>query len=153
MDGDVHLGWNQCFLRSSPNLSSGYQMSLSQSLTQHRKKRLKKEKAEENQNLAFCCCLCQRWCYTYDPYALTLKSAKQTVLIICSRLNRTFSTKLTLRRHMGIHRGEKPFSCPHCPYSSRLKSSLLQHLRTHTGNAHIKEVHCQLRRTRTSVFA
>lgn len=47
--------------------------------------------------------------------------------------HRKFSTKLTLRRHMGIHQGDKPFTCPHCSYSSRLKASLLQHLRTHTG--------------------
>lgn len=46
---------------------------------------------------------------------------------------RKFSSKLTLRRHMGVHGGAKPFSCPHCCYSSRLKASLLQHLRTHTG--------------------
>ena len=38
---------------------------------------------------------------------------------------------------MGIHRGDKPFRCPHCSYSSRLKGSLLQHLRTHTG-AHLQ---------------
>uniref|UniRef100_A0A3P8WFR3 C2H2-type domain-containing protein n=1 Tax=Cynoglossus semilaevis TaxID=244447 RepID=A0A3P8WFR3_CYNSE len=48
-------------------------------------------------------------------------------------LYRGFSSPLTLRRHMGVHGGEKVFSCSHCSYSSRLKGSLQQHLRTHTG--------------------
>ncbi|XP_056149445.1 zinc finger protein 37 [Lampris incognitus] len=51
----------------------------------------------------------------------------------CSLCNRKFSTKLTLRRHIGIHQGEKPYECPHCDYRSRLKASLVQHIRTHTG--------------------
>ncbi|XP_041805407.1 zinc finger protein 250 isoform X2 [Chelmon rostratus] len=60
----------------------------------------------------------------------------------CSLCHRKFSTKLTLRRHLGIHGGEKPFTCPHCSYSSRLKASLLQHLRTHTGEKPYRCAEC-----------
>ncbi|XP_040912083.1 oocyte zinc finger protein XlCOF6 isoform X2 [Toxotes jaculatrix] len=60
----------------------------------------------------------------------------------CSLCHRSFSSKLTLRRHLGIHRGEKPFTCPHCSYSSRLKASLLQHLRTHTGEKPYRCTEC-----------
>lgn len=51
----------------------------------------------------------------------------------CSLCHRSFSSALTLRRHSGVHSDLRPFTCPHCPYSSRLKASQIQHLRTHTG--------------------
>lgn len=52
-------------------------------------------------------------------------------------VHRKFSSKLTMRRHMGIHQGEKPFECPHCHYCTRLKASLTQHLRVHTGSPNL----------------
>ncbi|XP_041658981.1 zinc finger protein 629 isoform X2 [Cheilinus undulatus] len=67
--------------------------------------------------------------------------------LYCSLCERKFSSKLTLRRHLSVHGGVKPFTCPHCSYSSRLKASLLQHLRTHTGE---KPYRCTL--TCTCVF-
>ncbi|XP_066537420.1 zinc finger protein 431 [Hoplias malabaricus] len=60
----------------------------------------------------------------------------------CTLCDRKFSTKLTMRRHMGIHRGEKPFKCPQCHYSTRLKASLIQHLRVHTGEKPYKCPQC-----------
>ncbi|CAJ1073208.1 histone-lysine N-methyltransferase PRDM9 [Xyrichtys novacula] len=60
----------------------------------------------------------------------------------CSMCDRKFSSKLTLRRHLGVHEGIKPFTCQHCPYSSRLKASLRQHLRTHTGERPYRCAEC-----------
>lgn len=60
----------------------------------------------------------------------------------CSLCDRTFSTKLTMRRHMGIHQGYKPFECPHCQYTTRLKASLVQHMRIHTGEKPYKCPQC-----------
>lgn len=71
----------------------------------------------------------------------TAESGKQTGFS-CSLCHRKFSSKLTLRRHLGVHGGEKPFTCPHCSYSSRLKASLLQHLRTHTGEKPYRCAEC-----------
>ncbi|KAL6490251.1 hypothetical protein MHYP_G00005960 [Metynnis hypsauchen] len=60
----------------------------------------------------------------------------------CTLCNKKFSTKLTMRRHMGIHQGDKPFECPHCHYCTRLKASLIQHLRIHTGEKPYKCPQC-----------
>ncbi|KAM6918499.1 uncharacterized protein FYW49_008122 isoform 2-T2 [Xenentodon cancila] len=68
-----------------------------------------------------------------DKSAVSDKWRAQTDMEEAELPGRKFSSKLTLRRHLGIHGGEKPFTCPHCSYSTRLKASLLQHLRTHTG--------------------
>ncbi|XP_058510757.1 zinc finger protein 513 [Solea solea] len=94
---------------------SGPQHTLLQSHA-HKTRRGKNMNKEEEkvERLGFCCTLCQR----------------------------KFSSQLTLRRHMGVHSGEKPFICPHCSYSSRLKASLRQHLRTHTGEKPYKCTVC-----------
>ncbi|XP_030607361.1 oocyte zinc finger protein XlCOF6 [Archocentrus centrarchus] len=76
-----------------------------------------------------------------DRKETTAENGKQTGFS-CSLCHRKFSSKLTLRRHLGIHKGEKPFTCPHCSYSSRLKASLLQHLRTHTGEKPYRCAEC-----------
>ncbi|XP_018023157.1 longitudinals lacking protein, isoforms F/I/K/T isoform X29 [Hyalella azteca] len=46
----------------------------------------------------------------------------------CPVCGREFADKKDFRRHYMIHTGEKPHSCPYCPYSARQKSSLKSHL-------------------------
>ncbi|TSK82151.1 Zinc finger protein Xfin [Bagarius yarrelli] len=60
----------------------------------------------------------------------------------CALCDKKFSTKLTMRRHMNIHQGEKPYKCLCCHYSTRLKASLIQHMRVHTGEKPYKCPQC-----------
>ncbi|CAL4177602.1 unnamed protein product, partial [Meganyctiphanes norvegica] len=51
----------------------------------------------------------------------------------CPYCHRSLSSTTTLIHHIRTHTGEKPFSCPHCPYSSTAKGNLVRHMRVHTG--------------------
>uniref|UniRef100_A0A8D0ES74 C2H2-type domain-containing protein n=1 Tax=Strix occidentalis caurina TaxID=311401 RepID=A0A8D0ES74_STROC len=50
----------------------------------------------------------------------------------CEDCGRVFNCRSNMRRHQGIHKGEKPYKCQDCGKSFRLKAHLLSHQRTHT---------------------
>ncbi|MPC10340.1 Gastrula zinc finger protein XlCGF57.1 [Portunus trituberculatus] len=47
--------------------------------------------------------------------------------------------------HWRTHEGEKPFSCPECPYQTADPSHLKRHLRIHTGEKPYSCPHCSYR--------
>ena len=51
-------------------------------------------------------------------------------IFICRLCKRSFSKKQSLRRHMNLHSGHRPFQCPFCEYRSSRKDHLQLHMRT-----------------------
>ncbi|XP_053568414.1 uncharacterized protein LOC128657999 [Bombina bombina] len=52
---------------------------------------------------------------------------------LCSECGKCFFTKLHLLKHLKIHTGEKPFSCPICGKCFNRKKYLVAHQKIHTG--------------------
>lgn len=52
---------------------------------------------------------------------------------ICQICSRTFTTGISLKRHLRIHQDSKPFCCDTCGKTFRQKGSLDSHSRVHTG--------------------
>ena len=59
-----------------------------------------------------------------------LSDAKTNACPIC---NKTYARPSTLKTHMRIHSGEKPFKCPSCSRCFSQAANLTAHARTHSG--------------------
>ncbi|XP_056605833.1 zinc finger protein 408 isoform X1 [Triplophysa dalaica] len=66
----------------------------------------------------------------------------QAPKIKCPECNKELSTSGSLRNHMRLHSGERPYVCQYCNRSFRQRGNLLGHLRIHTGEKPYKCDHC-----------
>ncbi|XP_017076649.1 zinc finger protein 84 [Drosophila eugracilis] len=62
----------------------------------------------------------------------------------CEECGKSFASRHSLRYHVkSVHSTERPFACQHCDRRFILRTQLLSHLRTHTGESKPRIFECQ----------
>ncbi|XP_036439890.1 zinc finger protein 408 isoform X3 [Colossoma macropomum] len=70
------------------------------------------------------------------------EAAYKAPRIKCPKCDKELANSGSLRNHMRLHTGERPYVCPHCGKSFRQCGNLQGHLRIHTGEKPYKCKHC-----------
>ncbi|KAL4631074.1 myoneurin isoform X1 [Arapaima gigas] len=76
-----------------------------------------------------------------DPPASAGRRTKEKP--VCSTCGKTFSESSSLRRHIRIHKGVKPYECQLCGRAFRQGNQLKTHVRTHTGEKPYQCTQCE----------
>ena len=63
-----------------------------------------------------------------------IKGEKVAICSICGKGFKGRNRQQNLQQHILTHTGERPFSCPYCPYTARQQS----HVKCHIFRMHVK---------------